>query len=259
MIRSLTRGNRPLAFPSELLTRSLDYYVRRAETGNISIGSDYESYWRILEDPDLIDDDRLCREILEWKERHENNHRTWIEGLRKELQRKIKELPRHDRERVLEYPQTIVRSYCSDEAFLETAIQPFLAAAGHPETFRGKVPQLLRQLEPWRFYFLSRAYEIYNRAIQTGGYGHKKHPGSRDLLQATYLPFCDCFVTLDKGQKREIRRVSFFGHVPRRVITFNQFKSLACSSSSWFKNLHWLVWLATLAVLFLVLYHLTAS
>ena len=129
MIRSLTRGNRPLAFPSELLTRSLDYYLRRSETGNISIGSDYESYWRILEDPDLIDDDRLCREILEWKERHENNHRTWIEGLRKELQRKIKELPRHDRERVLEYPQTIVRSYCGDEAFLETAIQPFLAAA----------------------------------------------------------------------------------------------------------------------------------
>jgi len=170
-----------------------------------------------------------------------------------------KELPGHDRERVLEYPQTIVRSYCSDEAFLETAIQPFLAAAGHPETFRGKVPQLLRQLEPWRLYFLSRAYEIYNRAIQTGGYGHLKHPGSRDLLQATYLPFCDCFVTQDKGQKREIRRVSFFGHVPRRVITFNQFKSLAGCSGSWFKNLHWLVWLATLAVLFLVLYRLTAS
>lgn len=225
MIKTLSRGNRPVAFPSELLTRSLDFYIHRTATGNISIGSDYEPYWLVLEDPDLIDDDRVFSEMLEWKERHENNHRAWLEGLRQELQGQIQQLSEQDRERVLKHPSTIVRSYCQDETFLEGAIQPFLAAAGHPNTFRGRVTQLLRELEPWRLYFFARAFEVFNRAIQMEGYGQRKNPGSIDLLQATYLQFCDYFVTQDGRQRAEIRRVSFFGHVPRRVITFDRFKS----------------------------------
>jgi len=181
----------------------------------------------VLEDPDLIDDDRLCSEILEWKEHHENTNREWLEGLRAHLQRDIQQLSIREQERVLKHPQSIVRSYCRDEKFIEGAIQPFLTAAGHPKTFKGKVPQLLRELEPWRLYFFARAYEVYNRAIQAEGYGYRSNPGSLDLLQATYLPFCNYFVTQDRRLRREIRRVSFFGHVPRRVIAFDQFRLLA--------------------------------
>ncbi len=227
IIRNLTRGNRPIAFPSELLTRSLDFYLRRAPTGDITIGPEYESYWMVLEDPALIDDDRVSSELLKWKERHENNHRTSLDGLRRELQTRIQELSDYDRDRVLKHPQEIVRSYCTNENFLEEAIQPFLAEAGHPETFRGKVPQLLRELEPWRLFFLAKAYEVYNRAVQFEGYGSRKNPGGLDLLQATYLPFCNYFVTEDRSLGREIRRISFFGHTPRRVIKFDRFRLLA--------------------------------
>ena len=46
-------------------------------------------------------------------------------------------------------------------------------------------------------FLMGYACAIYQRAVQSQGYGHKSNPGHLDLWSATYLPICDVFVTRD--------------------------------------------------------------
>ncbi len=66
--------------------------------------------------------------------------------------------------------------------------------------------------QEWRFYLTSVCLSIFDRAMRPShqSTGPRSRPASQDVLQATYLPFVDCFVTGDRPMLYHLRRVVRF-------------------------------------------------
>ena len=53
--------------------------------------------------------------------------------------------------------------------------------------------------------------------------GEPRGPGRNDLLMATYLPYCDRFVTVDWAQEQALREISKEARLDADVLSFNEF------------------------------------
>jgi len=68
--KSISSNWRPLAMPNDLLKRSLNAMLSRADTIDASIGSEWDGVWYALNEPELIDDEAY-EEVVVWKTQQE--------------------------------------------------------------------------------------------------------------------------------------------------------------------------------------------
>lgn len=227
LANELSCGRRPLEFPSDLMRIYLNAYAAGESNAVITLSEEHDGLWVVLREPETIENvDRF--EVLEWKSQQERWYLEMYENGngngRLHLQYVVTNLSAMDRQRVRRHPMALLRHYWADSRFIEDSFAEFFSRCGHPDTFRGRVHEVLGDLEPWMFYFAAIGYGIFLRCVQENNYGRCGCAGSIDTQQAIYLAFCDVFVTADSGQRRIMKPLTRLGRIPRRVISFNELK-----------------------------------
>lgn len=91
----------------------------------------------------------------------------------------------------------------------------------------GREFEVLEKSEFWRFHFVYRFMEIYDRLFQAENFSHKKNPGWIDTRQAVYLAATDIFVTADIKQRNFFRFLAKFSLTPKKVWSYDKLRSEA--------------------------------
>lgn len=215
--RVLSNGIYPLARPQDILKRSLEALVSKANFVNPCISDEESAFWKLLMEPELINES-VRNEIMDRKQNEEN----WLQDIhdiaRPDLQAIIKELLDEDKTSVRNIAGCI-RYFVKNEKYLSEFLAGLLRGSIFASIFAGKELDIL-VLEPWRFYLGAIALNIYNRTIRQKSYSKSKNAGTIDSIQAVYLATTDVFVTSDVEQAKMMRIVNCFGHHRRSIWSY---------------------------------------
>ncbi len=209
------RGYLPLEVPNRLLRALTAAYAAGSDRTNITVGKEQEGVWIALDNPDqLTEGDR--QEALHLKKELEHDLRDANEKARPDFQalfQRQRQRPRSAAE--------LIRHYCENESFVYDIVNPIYKSIAGADLPRTRVRQFLRDIPGWPLYLLGWALSVYQRTIRSAGYGWRKNPGTLDLWCTIYLPYCDCFVTGDAGQRRALRILNLFNASGTRIISYN--------------------------------------
>jgi hypothetical protein len=78
---------------------------------------------------------------------------------------------------------------------------------------------------PFRSACYGRVMAWFNGALKTPQQGEPKSPGRNDLLMATYLPYCERFVTDDWAQEKALSEVAAAAHIASTVLSYENFSN----------------------------------
>jgi hypothetical protein len=218
LVKSIGKDNRPLATPNQLIIFACQGYARRDRDFTLNGGDEANGAWNAINQPNVIDA-AAQRLILEFNKDRENVFRDWNEGLRPLLQRDFG--LGASRPRSL---SGLIRHYSRNEDFLYEAVNPIYERAVGSRLPRAELWSLLKSVPHWRMFLIGYACAIYQRAIKEEGFGHKRNPGHLDLWSATYLPFCEVFITNDKRQRRALKILNRVNSRPARIVSFTEWK-----------------------------------
>ncbi|MFC1571287.1 hypothetical protein ACFL31_01895, partial [Candidatus Margulisiibacteriota bacterium] len=183
---------------------------------DISIGDEQGGIWSVIQNPSLIGPEEL-QEIQERKIKEE----TWLNNTHKEAREKMQGL--QGKPPIKTSTQFLKRLY-SNVDFIKRSFGQLMERCNTTnKSFRGHEHIVIRNLEPWLFYFSAIGINIFDRSVKIKKYGKKKHPGGIDVQQAIYLSFSDYFITNDPGQYRTLRIISLLGHRKRQIIHYRNF------------------------------------
>jgi hypothetical protein len=209
----LSRGYFPLAHPQRILRRSLKAFKSLDSTMYISISKEDFGVWEIIKNPEKADD-QVKKAAEAWIKREECWYQDMHEKARPFMQNTLNG-------QLLESRSAFLRNFIQHEGFLKEIISAFLKETGFEKHFFGRELQVISALEPWRFYLASIGVGIYNRTLQSECFSKKKNAGSIDTQQSVYLANIDIFVTDDKQQRKMLRLIEPFGHIRRKVWSYN--------------------------------------
>lgn len=218
LVKTVGQDKRPLAMPNQLIILACQGYARRDKTITLNEGGEAEGAWMVLNDPALVDAEAQ-RRTREFNEKRESILRNSTEGLRSDLQA----LATHpDRPRSM---AALIRHYNRSDDFLYRVVNPIYERAVGRALPRHELRRLFRSLPIWPMFLMGYACAIYQRAVKEQGFSHRRNPGHLDLWSATYLPFCECFVTDDKQQRRTLKIINKGNARPARIASYNEWRN----------------------------------
>jgi len=220
--KTISSNMRPLAMPNELLKRSLNAMLSRADAMDASIGSEWDGVWYALNAPEMIDDEAY-EEVVGWKTQQEEWYQDMHDSGRPHIQDALAKLSPQERHSLTLRPSRTLRYFVNHPDYLPTLISEMAIRCGL-KTFDKQLTNSVLQLEQWRFFLGGMVYGFYARSVQRNHFGKQSNPGSIDTQQAIYLSGCDTFVTCDSGQGQMMRWLLPLGHKKRNVWHYDQFK-----------------------------------
>jgi hypothetical protein len=220
--KTISSNWRPLAMPNELLKRSLNAMLSKANRIDASIGSEWDGVWYALNDPDLIDDEAY-KEVIGWKAQQEKWYQEMHDSGRPHIQDALAELSAQERHSLTLRPSKILRYFVNHPDYLPNLISEMAIGCGL-KTFDKGLSNSVLQLEPWRFFLSGMVYGFYTRSLQRTHFGKQSNPGSIDTQQAIYLSGCSTFVTCDFRQCQMMRWLLPMGHIKRKVWHYTRFR-----------------------------------
>ena len=220
--KSISSNWRPLAMPNDLLKRSLNAMLSRADTMDASIGSEWDGAWYALNEPELIDDEAY-EEVVAWKTQQEDWYQEMHDSGRPHIQDALAKLSPHERHSLTLRPSKILRYFVNHPDYLPNLISELAIRCGLEAFDKGLTNSVL-QLDQWRFFLGAMAYGFYTRSLQRSRFGKQSNPGSIDTQQAIYLSGCDTFVTCDFRQHQMMRWLLPMGHIKRKVWHYDRFR-----------------------------------
>lgn len=214
---------RPLAMPGDLLKRSLKAMQTWAKEISGSMGSEWDGLWVALCDPRLIDTEDYF-EVIEWKRQQEIRYQDMQDQARPFIQKAIDKLPATEKNALRSQFSKLIRHVTRQQDFVNDIIRDFASRGFSVIITKELAQRVIDHSEHWRFFLASIAYGLYIRSVQMSHFSKKINPGSIDTQQAIYLAMCDIFVTADQRHHRMMRLLVPFGHVKRRIWSYDQFK-----------------------------------
>ena len=235
VVQKLSDDYRPLALPSEILKRSLEFFeeVRIStekgspppdNTRNLSVEGDESAFYALVNDPELARDDEVRRDMVALKTDQEQRFRSLHDSIRPDFQRLRRKIgdPYRTGAGLIKYFRGPFDTDEMEESFRETFSD---IAERMGVSYGGNPHEVFNRLEPWSFFFGAMIHALYNRVFAPTKYGSRTNPGAIDTKQAIYLTACNRFVTADlqSRQYRAIRVVNKLGLKSRRVLRYDEF------------------------------------
>jgi hypothetical protein len=208
--------------PNDLLKRSLNAMLSKADTMDASIGSEWDGIWYALNEPELIDNEAY-EEVVAWKTQQEEWYQEMHESGRPHIQDALAKLSPHERHSLTVRPSKILRYFVNHPDYLPNLISELTIRCG-VGAFDNTLMDSVLQLEQWRFFLGAMAYGFYARSLRRSHFGKQSNPGSIDTQQSIYLSGCDTFVTCDFAQYQMMRWLLPMGHIKRRVLHYERFR-----------------------------------
>lgn len=223
----LTSDFRPLAFPRDILRRTIEAYQQKRNKLDISIDSKDEGLWVALNDPDLLDEEAV-KEAKRTKSEEEAWHRDVFTKMRNTMQSGLEKFNGRQRKEVPRDPSALLKHFYSNQNILENFFSTIFQLLDYGETFKGKETKILDDLESWRFFWGAYAISMFDQTMRVKNYRCTPKKGERagniDLQQSIYLAFCDFFITNDGDQNSILRRLAVTSKVNKKVISLKQLK-----------------------------------
>lgn len=225
LCRELSWDYRPLEMPQKLLRRSLRAWLDGETLIEPSVPADHGA-WGIICDPEILRDEKARSVARDDQENAERDFRRMHESARPDVQRELAKPGERGK-----YPDglSFIRSLAMNREFLNDFFERIFDDMGCPDA-RGRAHEALCQVRPWGGYFAGHAHAIFDRAMRTTGFGHKRHPGSVDLAQLIYFANASHFVT-DDGPLREVAKSISSLFPPTKVIGPVALKNSSLSES----------------------------
>jgi hypothetical protein len=221
LMAELTDEDRPLTVPNELLIITAVAYHKKEARPTISITSEQDGLWTVLQRPELADDDRAREETLRWVKSLEKPANESHQHARGDFQRIFCE---GEEPRPLSAVE-LIRRYLEREDFVYEVVAPLYEYATGACLVRAELRSFFREIPHWPLYLVGWAYSIYSRAVQLQNHSEKKNAGVIDLWCAIYLPHCDYFVTHDRRQLDALRIANVFNWGRcTRITSYAQFR-----------------------------------
>lgn len=216
--RKITYNWRPLAWPGDLLKRSLDALVLQKENIEASMGAEWNGLWTALCNPEAVEVEE-CQEAIRWKNQQEEWYQTMHDEGRDHIQKALSSLPEKERRLLYLRPSNVLRHFAGNKAYIAHLISEMAERCGHKSISEGLLSEVLK-LEDWRFFLAAMAYGLFVRSVQKEGFSKKRNPGSIDTQQAIYLAGCDVFATADWNQRTMVKWLLPLGYMRRKVSFF---------------------------------------
>jgi hypothetical protein len=184
-----------------------------------TIGDEVAGIWDILNDPSKADAEIrggviALQQSLE--EPFKQSHREARLRFQKLFESGMAERPRSG--------AGVIRSICKQDQWLSDHVAPTYKQFTGIDISNAELRQFLNERPEWVLYFLGWVYSMYRRAIREKGYGRNRKTGTVDLWCAVYLPYCDCLVTGDVGQRRALRVLNVFNPHRTKIISYNELR-----------------------------------
>ncbi len=213
---------RPLAWPGDLLKRSLDALISQEEKIEGSMGPEWDGLWQALCNPEAIDSEDW-QEAVQWKNRQEHWYQEMHDEGRGYIQEALSRIPTKDRESFYRRPSRILRYFYNNTEYITNLISEMAKRCGYEKSSKESLRAVLG-LEQWRFFLGGMAYGFFLRSVQRKNFSKKRNPGSIDTMQAIYLSGCDSFVTADWNQHRMMKWLLPLGYRKRRIRYYDQLR-----------------------------------
>ncbi len=220
LARKLSFNWRPLAWPGDLLKRSLDAFTARKDSIEGSMGAEWDGLWQALCNPEVIENEDWA-EAVRWKDEQEQWYQRMHDEGREYIQHALSRIPANDREQFYKKPSRVLRYFYNNTEYITDLLSEMARRCGHETFSQGSIIRVL-DLEEWRFFLGAMVYGFFLRSVQRDHFSKKRNPGSIDTMQAIYLSGCDSFVTADWNQYRMMKWLLPLGYRVRRIRYYDQ-------------------------------------
>lgn len=222
LARKVSCNWRPLAWPGDLLKRSLDALISQKDRIEGSMGTEWDGLWLALCNPEAVEGEDW-EEAVRWK----NQQEQWYQGMhdegREHIQEALSKIPAREREPFYVSPSRILRYFYNNTEYMMNLISEMAKRCGYETISQDFVDEVL-DLEQWRFFLGAMVYGFFLRSVQRNHFSKKRNPGSIDTMQAIYLSGCDFFVTADWNQRSMMKWLLPLGHRKRRIRYYDQLR-----------------------------------
>jgi hypothetical protein len=218
LVKAVGRDIRPLAMPNQLMILACQGYARRDAVLTLNGGGEAAGAWIALNDPGLLDAEAQ-RQTWEFNQERESIFRHCHESLRSAIQAQFGDGLARPRSM-----SSLIRHYNRNDDFLYEVVNPIYERAVGKALPRSELRPLLNSLPYWPLFLMGYACAIYQRAVSSQRFGHRRNPGNLDLWSATYLPSCDTFVTNDTRQRRVLRVINKSRLRPARIVSYSEWR-----------------------------------
>jgi hypothetical protein len=193
---ALSQDYRPLVEVKDILTQTLRAYLDGVEKIGVSVPPT-NPLWRCLVRPADVGEKQRLAALSELK-RFEEGFRSMHRGGRPHVQA-LRDLDQI-RERFAN-AAVFLNAYLADANFLNSFLDGWFIDRRCPEA-RGRALEVISQVAEWRACLAAQLHAIYEQGLQAQNFGSRKTAGCLDLLQITYLPVFEFFVTTDPALLR---------------------------------------------------------
>ena len=217
LLKVLTRGRRPLEFPTILIQRGIKAYSKRLPSIDISISENSEDIWQVLIDPTILDDAAISKwsqPLRKFEDEFLVSHRSARPHFQ-DLFLKGGPSPKSAAE--------LLRAYASNETFLHDIVNPIYKKAVGAELPVSETMHLLRALPQLTGFLLTWGHSIYCRAIARSGYG-TRNAGNVDIWFGAYLAQADRFITNDLKQYQALRLAARMFAPKCEILRYDSFR-----------------------------------
>jgi hypothetical protein len=190
----------------------------------VTLGEASRQLWVTMSEPHSVGDQE-CSELTRWAAGLERSNDSANTVLRPELDRIFASNPAA-RPRT---PKQLLRIYMRAGWLARYGVtaEIYKRATGHVLSLHRLDNFLTVRPSIWPLYLGAEMYSTYYRVVREKRLGPRKYVGMLDLWAAVYLPFCDVFVTHDRGQFSALRLLNAFNsRRPRtHVVRWSEFRA----------------------------------
>lgn len=222
LARRLSCNWRPLAWPGDLLKRSLDALFSLKDSIEGSMGPEWDGVWIALCNPEAIESEDW-EEAVRWKDQQEQWYQSMHDEGREHIQEALSKIPKKERELFYIRPSRVLRYFYDNTEYMTNLISEMAKRCGYGTISKESVRAVL-DLEQWRVFLGAMVHGFFLRSVQKNHFSKKRNPGSIDTMQAIYLSGCDSFVTADWNQRRMMKWLLPLGHRKRRIQYYDQLR-----------------------------------
>ena len=190
LAQQLSDGTSPLSMPNKILARRTRGYVRSEPTLTLTILKDEAVFGYLLRNPSLCGKEQQ-EKLLQKKRSIEDTFKKAHKNARARLGDFFCQTPESK-------PKSLFRFFRQSTDLIYEFVQAEYEKMTSQTLSKTDLWKLFKHVPDWPLFLAGWGHEIFARAISSH-YGVKGKPGSLDLWSASYLPYCDVFVTSDTG------------------------------------------------------------
>lgn len=172
--------------------------------------------------PDVIRDVELCAEQRLQQADLQKQFRLQFVGLRPKLDQVFEW---QNRPRPLTFRESLQGAEASNKKASISMGKRFYDGITGSNTSRETIREFMEICPPFRAIIIAHMMAWYDLAIRDLHHGERFQSGRNDLCMAAYLPYCDEFVTAEKGREQErcLREISEVADIPMKVLSYEDF------------------------------------